>query len=235
MNLRLLLGAVLIAAALPFGAWADDEEEYDLELGEEIFDTCAPCHGPYGQGGGGGVYPRLAGMDIDYLIRQLDRFKTKERENIPMIPYANERELPDEDLEAVAAYLETVRLKTRLPELKEGEDIDGLTRLKQAKQVLNIPRHQGGDEVLGAKVYGELCARCHGERGEGTVRAVLLGGQHIPYLIKQFEMYRSKERNHRDNDKLFMQRTQEEIDGILTFLSLQDDSFADEDEKTAKE
>jgi cytochrome c553 len=225
MKLRPWMGAALIVMALPVWAWADDDEEYDLDLGEEIFDTCAPCHGPFGQGGGGGVYPRLAGMDIDYIIRQLDRFKTRVRENIPMIPYANERELPEDDVEAVAAYIETIRLKTRLPEL-EG-DIDGLTRLKQAKQVLNVPRHPGGDEALGAKIYGELCARCHGEHGEGTVRAVLLAGQHIPYLAKQFEFFRSKKRDHRDNDKLIVQRSQEEIDAMLTFLSLQDDNFAD--------
>ncbi len=227
MILRPVLFALLVAMAMPFAAWADDDEEYDLELGEEIFDTCAPCHGPYGQGGGGGVYPRLAGMDIDYLIRQLDRFKTKVRENIPMIPYANERDLPEEDMEAVSAYIETLKLKTRLPKLKDGEDIDGLTRLKQAKQVLNIPRHPDGDEVLGAKIYGELCARCHGEKGEGTMRAVLLAGQHIPYLIKQFELFRAKERDHRDNEKLIVQRSQEEIDALLTFLSLQDDDLAE--------
>ena len=212
------LAGIFVFLALP--AWADDDE-YDLDLGEEIYDTCAPCHGPFGQGGGGGVYPRLAGMDIDYLIRQLDRFKTRVRENIPMIPYANERELPEEDVEAVSAYIETLRLQTRLPEL-DGV-IDGLTRLKQAKQVLNIPRHQGGDEKLGAQVYGELCARCHGDKGQGTVRAVLLGGQHIDYLMKQMQSFRLKERDHRDNEKLIVQRSEEEVNAILTFLSLQDD------------
>lgn len=206
-------------ACLSTGASADDE--YDLDLGEEIFDTCAPCHGPYGQGGGGGVYPRLAGMNIDYLIRQLDRFKNQERKNIPMIPFANERELPDDDLEAVSAYIETLKLQTKLP--KTDGDIDGLTRLKQAKQVLIIPRHQGGDEVVGAKIYGEFCGRCHGERGEGTNRAVLLAGQHIRYLAKQFKQILSKEREHKSSDKLFGKLSPADINGILTFLSLQDD------------
>ncbi|MBL6931697.1 MAG: c-type cytochrome [Rhodospirillales bacterium] len=228
MSMRPLFLAVLMAAAL-HGEARGADDEYDLQLGEEIFDTCAPCHGPFGQGGGGGVYPRLAGMDIDYLIRQLDRFKTRVRENIPMIPYANDRDLPEEDMEAVAAYMETLRLKTRLPELKD--DIDGLTRLKQAKQVLNIPRHPGGDEAHGGKVYGELCARCHGNQGEGTVRAPLLAGQHIPYLIKQFENYRTKQRDHREADKLLIPLTQADIDGILTFLSLQDDTFTGEEVK----
>lgn len=218
MRFRSWCAAALIAVA-PSIAQAD--EEYDLELGEEIYDTCAPCHGPFGQGGGGGVYPRLAGMDIDYLIRQLDRFKTRVRENIPMIPYANERELPEEDVEAVSAYIESLKLATKLPEV-EGV-IDGLTRLNQAKQVLNVPRYGGGDAELGASVYGEFCARCHGDRGEGTVRAVLLAGQHTDYLIKQMQDFRAKVRDHRDNDKLIVQRTQEEVDAILAFLSLQDD------------
>tara|TARA_B100001964_G_C14150896_1_gene561984 strand:+ start:75 stop:200 length:126 start_codon:yes stop_codon:yes gene_type:complete len=41
-------------------------------------------------------------------------------------------------------------------------------------------------------------------------------------------LFRTKERDYRDNEKLIVQRTQEEVDGILTFLSLQDDNFGNE-------
>jgi len=210
---------LVLCLLLPSPLSASDDE-YDLELGEEIYDTCAPCHGPFGQGGGGGVYPRVAGMNMDYIIRQLDRFKTRKRENIPMIPYANERELPDDDVEAVSAYIETLKLKTRLPKI-EGV-IDGLTRLKQAKQVLNIPRHPG-DEALGAKIYAEQCAKCHGKRGEGAARGVLLAGQHIRYLVKRFETFRMPDSPHKNSDTLFAPMSSVEIEGILAFLSLQDD------------
>jgi len=77
----------------------------DLELGEEINEVCASCHGEFGQGGKGGQYPRLAGLPENYLAEQLLRFRKRERINIPMLPYTEERELPDEDLLAVSAYL----------------------------------------------------------------------------------------------------------------------------------
>ena len=75
---------------------------YDAEQGKEIMRTCAACHGEYGEGGGGGVYPRLAGLNGEYLAEELRAFKTRSREYIPMIPYANERELPEKFLFAGA-------------------------------------------------------------------------------------------------------------------------------------
>ena len=195
-------------------------DEPDLEYGEEIFDTCAPCHGPYGQGGGGGLYPRLAGMSADYIIRQLDRFKTRVRENIPMIPYTDERDLPDDDVEVVAEYLETIKLITEMP--PANGEVDGLIRLKQAKQVLAIPRHPGNDKQ-GAKLYAEFCVKCHGVKGEGTNKGPLLGGQHIPYLSKQIEAYIDGKRRHLKAKLYFNQRTAEEINSILAYLSLLDD------------
>lgn len=149
MILRFLVCALLPAVFVMGSAALADEP--DLELGEEIYDTCALCHGPFGQGGGGGVYPRLAGMTSEYIADQLRRFKDRERENIPMIPYANERELPEEDVIAVAAYLEQIELQTNLPQTDQV--IDGLERLNQAKRVLNIPLTEGDT----GHVPGKLC------------------------------------------------------------------------------
>jgi cytochrome c553 len=59
----------------------------DLELGEEINETCAGCHGEYGQGSIDGEYPRLAGLTAGYIARQLRNFKQRKRINIPMLPY----------------------------------------------------------------------------------------------------------------------------------------------------
>ena len=82
-----------------------DRVTMDMEYGEEINELCAGCHGEFGQGSGDGEYPRLAGMDRQYLVRQLQYFKDRSRLNIPMLPYATERELPDKDVQAVSAYL----------------------------------------------------------------------------------------------------------------------------------
>jgi len=220
MSKRVRLFGGLVIGLVGISVSPSSPKAADLSYGEEIYDTCAPCHGPFGQGGGGGLYPRLAGMSADYIIRQLDNFKTRQRENIPMIPYTDERDLPEDDVDVVAEYLESIKLMTEMP--PANGEVDGLIRLKQAKQVLAIPRHPGNAKE-GAKIYAELCVKCHGEKGEGTVKGPLLGGQHIPYLAKQIQSYIDGKRRHLKSKLYFNQHSPEEINSILAYLSLLDD------------
>jgi cytochrome c553 len=208
-----------MALALPVLA---AEPEVDLILGEDINRTCASCHGEYGQGGGGGEYPRLAGMSRAYIIAQVKAFKDRKRVNIPMAPYANDRELPDEDLFHIAGYLARIQLQTRPPELKEGERVDGYERLKQMKQTLQIPRAEG-DVAAGGKIYAEDCADCHGKTGYGRRDTPQLAGQHLPYLKKQVELFQSKERAHEDADKIFPKLKGTALRDLLAYLSTLDD------------
>ncbi len=209
--LALALAVVLIA--IP--AYGED-----LENGEEIYEVCAACHGPYGQGGGGGVYPRLAGMDAEYLADQMEAFKSRERENIPMLPYATERELPEEDVEDVAAYLMQIKLAKHLPPI--DVPMDALERLNQAKKVLNIPLAPG-DQANGKKFYDTSCARCHGTQGEGTARGPLLAGQHIKYLKKQIERFVDGQRKHMKTKRDFVDRPATDITDLWAYLSTLDD------------
>ena len=75
----------------------------NLEKRKEINTTCARCHGEFGHGGLKGEYPRLAGQRVGYIIDQLKSFRSRTRVNIPMYPYTQERELPDEDIKDGAA------------------------------------------------------------------------------------------------------------------------------------
>ncbi|MBT6094027.1 MAG: c-type cytochrome [Rhodospirillaceae bacterium] len=210
-RLAFLLTAMLVA----FPSFAED-----LENGEEVYEVCAACHGPYGQGGGGGIYPRLAGMDSEYLADQMEAFKSRERENIPMLPYATERELPDEDVEDVAAYLMGIELAKHLPPV--DAPMDALERLNQAKKVLNIPL-EPGDQANGKNFYDTSCARCHGEKGEGSARGPLLAGQHIKYLKTQIERFVAGQRKHMKTQRDFVERPARDITGLWAYLSTLDD------------
>ncbi|MBT3238318.1 MAG: c-type cytochrome [Rhodospirillaceae bacterium] len=222
-GMRRLAAVCAVTAALLYPALLSAA---DLELGEEIFEICAPCHGPFGQGGGAGVYPRLAGMSEDYVKTELRRFKTRRRENIPMLPYATERELPDEDVDAVAAYIATLKLATHLPPMEEGTD--ALDRLLQAKMTLNVPRAVGNLEN-GRKNYKEGCSRCHGRTGKGSPQGPLLAGQHTRYLRHQIEKFIAGEREHKSVDILFSSQPEDVIRDMLAHLSILDDPV-DEDE-----
>ena len=68
--------------------------------------ACVTCHGVNAKGNGLPNFPSLAGQHIDYTIRQLEAFKTGERQNDPghtmqMVTAA----MSSEDIYAIAYYL----------------------------------------------------------------------------------------------------------------------------------
>jgi len=217
-------GAVILLPAYAAEAAAPITED-DLDYGEEINEVCAGCHGEYGQGSTDGEYPRLAGLDAGYISRQIELFKSRERLNHAMLPYATDRELPADDVRAVAAFLEQLALPTALPPIDEA-NFNALARLEASKRVLNIARYDG-DPAAGEAFYRRECASCHGDDGFGDrdKLAPPLAGQHSLYLLRQIENYRKGERLHEDVDdaEIFREFSDAEIGDMLAWLSLQDD------------
>ena len=198
------------------------EFEIDLELGEEINEVCAGCHGEFGEGGKQGEYPRLAGLPEKYLIEQMKAFKDEKRKNMPMRPYANERELPDQDLPSIAAFLSQLQLTSKMPKFEEG--ISAYEKLLIAKKVFNIPKVEG-DVALGEKIYNLECRSCHGRNGLGKEGSDMpqLTGQYTEYMMKQFGQIARSERPHDDDADLFAAMKDKEIQAILAYLSIMDD------------
>jgi cytochrome c553 len=216
-----LLGQIFCAGAKAEG----EAPAVDLDLGEEINETCAGCHGEYGQGTIDGEYPRLAGLTAEYIARQLRNFKQRKRINIPMLPYTNDRELPEEDLVSIAAYLASIQLPTKLPPINEAE-FDALKRLQASKKVVNIAVYPG-DAEAGRKFYKKECASCHGKDGYGDDNKHIpqLAGQYSRYLLKQVENIRVAERFHDDPDdaEIFREYSDDEIAAMLAWLATLDD------------
>lgn len=78
------------------------------ELGEAgkslyISNGCIGCHGAAGQSRNPGKFPALAGKSAEYLVQQLQDFKSYKRRNSMMSSVAVN--LKDEDMPALAAYL----------------------------------------------------------------------------------------------------------------------------------
>lgn len=209
--------------------------DLDIDYAEEINGTCAGCHGEFGEGTADGEYPRLAGLDADYLAQQLRNFKTRDRLNIPMTPYTTERELPEEDVVLIAAYLSQIDLPAKLPPIDEEKEFDALARLKASGRVINVARYPGNIEK-GRQFYQKECAGCHGEAGQGqTVQGMAaqetnmnipqLAGQYSVYITTQIKKFRIGERLHddpRDAD-IFKSFSDAEIENMLAYLSILDD------------
>jgi len=208
----------------PFGLCsANDVVEADLDLGEEINELCAGCHGEFAEGGKMGEYPRLAGLPVQYIVEQLKLFKDEHRQNMPMRPYANNRELPDEDILSIATYISQIQLTTKMPEF--DENTSAYEKLLIAKKVFNIPKVEGNIE-LGEKIYKKECKSCHGKKGLGKKNSNIpqMTGQYTEYMLKQMKSFASGEREHDDDDAdLFAEMSEEENQAIMAYLSIMDD------------
>jgi cytochrome c553 len=165
----------------------------DLEKGKEINGTCAACHGDNGQGGKKGEYPRIAGQRVSYIEGQLRNFRSRTRLNIPMFPYTQEREMGDEDIKDIAAYIAGIDLPNKMPDYKGNED--ALTKLLMADRVMIIPRAEG-DLNNGGQIYQKQCAACHAKTGKGRGMFPMLVGQYTPYLKRQVDLYLKGDRPH---------------------------------------
>lgn len=190
MSLPHLFVAVSLLTALIASA---AEHTAPSDSAAEVYGPCAACHGELGQGSKRGEYPRLAGQRPAYLEQQLRNFRSRERLNMPMLPYTQERELSDADIKAVSAYLAGLTLQTRFPDFKESDD--ALTRLEAMEKVMIIPRLPG-DLDNGKVLYKENCAHCHGQTGKGSSRFPMLVGQYTDYLLRQIELYLKGVRPH---------------------------------------
>ncbi len=198
------------------------EFEIDLELGEEINEVCAGCHGEYGEGGKQGEYPRLAGLPAAYIAQQVKLFKEEKRKNIPMRPYANERELPVEDIPSIAAFLSQIELISQMPEF--DKNTSAYDKLLIAKKVFNISRVEG-NIARGKKAYNKECKSCHGKKGQGKKNSNMpqLAGQYIEYMLKQMKQFAKSEREHDDDADFFAEMNAEEVQAIMAYLSVMDD------------
>lgn len=219
--------SVLFALTLLAGsgsASATGTDEVDLENGADINETCAGCHGEFGQGGKQGEYPRLAGMPAAFIAHQLHLFRDRKRPNLAMIEYVDERQMPDEDIRDISAYLERMEVPRRMPDMPA--DATALARLQAAARVLNIPRAEG-DAEAGRRLYNRECGSCHGADGLGDREQAVppLVGQYTNYLQRQVEKYLKRIRIHDESDpdyELLADFTADELRDIFAYLSVAD-------------
>lgn len=191
----------------------------DLEKAKEIYGPCAACHGALGAGGKRGEYPRIAGQPAKFLEQQLKAFRNQSRLNLPMYPYTKERELPDEDLKLVSAYLEQIELSTAYPVFKDSDD--ALARLQAMEEVMIIPR-VNGDIEKGRAIYQKACAVCHGKTGLGRAMFPRLVGQYTSYLGKQIDAYLKAERPHDEEgarEGVLYTLKPDDIQDVLAYLT----------------
>ena len=144
----------------------------DLAKGEASFaGACAACHGADGNSGTP-LNPILAQQHPQYLVKQLQEFKSGKRANAVMSGMA--ATLSDEDMKNVAYWLHS---KTAKPGFAKDKELVALGE--------RIYRGGIADRQVAA------CAGCHSPNGAGIpAQYPRLGGQHADYLSAQLTGFR---------------------------------------------
>ena len=80
----------------------------DLAKGQASFAVCSSCHGVDGNSGTP-AYPKLAQQHPEYLVKQLQEYKSGKRANAIMVGFATG--LSEEDMKNIAFWVTTNKAK----------------------------------------------------------------------------------------------------------------------------
>ena len=145
----------------------------DAEAGQIKSVTCMGCHGLAGNSEAAS-FPKLAGQGEVYLLKQLQNFKSGERNNAIMADIVSL--LSEQDMRDIAAYY-SIQTRSENSAKGDAETIE-----------------------LGRKIYvgGKMdtqttaCIACHGPKGLGIPTAGFpsLSAQHADYIAVQLKAFR---------------------------------------------
>ena len=135
--------------------------------------ACFTCHGL--DGGGDGIsVPRLAGLDLGYLQKQMEDYASGLRADPVMTPIA--RSLSQQDRNRVAAYYASMPAP----------------QTDQASETVRPLIWTRGDAERGIP----SCASCHGSDGQGAGGQPAVARQPAAYTIEQIARFQSGERRN---------------------------------------
>jgi len=201
MKLPAFLFSAVAAAALSFSAQAQTAKP-DLAKGAASYGAvCVACHAADGNSTTP-ANPKLAQQHPEYLVKQLQEFKSGKRKNAVMQGFASA--LSDDDMRNIAYWLADQKAKggaaTDKDLVKLGERI-----------------YRGGiaDRQIAA------CAGCHSPNGAGIpAQYPRLSGQHADYTAAQLQQFRSGARaNNVQMTGVAAKMTDMEIKAVSDFIA----------------
>ncbi|MEO6623680.1 MAG: c-type cytochrome [Burkholderiaceae bacterium] len=182
----LILAVVLATMAIASGAQETKpahpvvaaEAKPDLSKGEAGYTAvCAACHGADGNSGIP-ANPKLSQQHPQYLVKQLQEFKSGKRNSVVMKGFA--AALSDEDMRNISYWLASKSAKAGFAKDK------ALVALGE-----RIFRGGVADRQIAA------CSGCHGPNGAGVpAQYPRLSGQHADYISTQLAAFRDGTRGN---------------------------------------
>jgi len=177
--------ARLLGLGVAVFAFASTAVAGDAAAGKAKAAACAACHGADGNGGADPSWPKLAGQHENYLVAQLQAFKSGTRKDPLMSPMA--APLSPKDMDDLAAYFSSQQIR---PGAAASEEM-----ATKGERI-----YRGGN----AKTGVSACMSCHGPSGHGIPpRFPKVSGQTPAYTEKQLLAFKS---SRRESDAEIMTR-----------------------------
>lgn len=143
----------------------------DAAAGKAKAAVCGACHGADGNSAAP-TFPKLAGQNVNYLLKQMHAIKSGERKVPQMAGLLDGKS--EQDLEDIAAYFSS---QTRTIQQAKPKNLDLGERIYRAGLA---------DKGVPA------CSACHSPHGNGNGPAgfPVIGGQYAEYIEAQLKAYR---------------------------------------------
>jgi cytochrome c553 len=172
--------------------------------------VCAACHGADGNSLVP-MFPTIAGLQENYIAKQLNDFISGKRKNDMMSPIA--AQLKPEDVQPLAEYF------------SKQKRARGVSTDRMAASAGKVLYNQGNDET-----GVPACVGCHQPKGAGSDGPTglqnytypKLGNQQIDYIKQQLKNFAAGERTNDPNRFMRItakRMTDEEIDEIAQYLA----------------
>ncbi|MBL4762938.1 MAG: cytochrome c4 [Gammaproteobacteria bacterium] len=175
----------------------------DAAAGEARTAACAACHGADGNSANA-IWPKLAGQHAEYIVKQLQDFKSQKRMDGTM--FGMTIALDDTAMQDIAAHYASQTIKGSEADsalVARGQDI-----------------YRGGISADGIGA----CMGCHGPAGRGIASAKFpsLKGQHSAYLVAQMNKFKDGSRNNDDGQMMrgiVKKMSQTDIEAVASYIS----------------
>ena len=181
-------------------AWGADEAA-QMQRGEDlVMGRCFLCHGATGDSSSP-LYPKLAGQNSEYMLKQLRNFKRGERESSDMRKVV--ADMDENDMQSVAFFF------------SRQQPSRGNSAYAEMR-ALGEKLFSQGDPARGLKP----CRECHGDNGAGSATLPRIAGQHTLYIETQLTLFEERKRT---NDNAQMQDvakrlTTDEVRAVAEYL-----------------
>ena len=189
----------------------------DAQKGASLAGTCAACHGLDGKGVIAEIYPNIGGQSERYIAHQLALFKSGERQNAIMQPFA--AMLSAQDMRDLGAHFASQPQVAGIADdtvVAEGPYKD--MKFYEIGQQL----FRSGDAARGVPA----CMACHGPAGHGNPGPAYpaVAGQQSWYTARRLQEYRAGTTGEQDKQLFEVMAavakplTDEEIQALASYM-----------------